>query len=242
MPRLAFSGREATSHVAVVVSFDLVGFSNFCNQPETSIVAPKLIKLVFDALNEFLSGLDPLVIKFKEWPHSLCATDSDKLVEPSFVKFTGDGALLFWVCPFGETLPQEFCDLVVQTMRAFQLKVAEQLPIAEKEWRVHALPKRLRVGISTGIVYGMREPHIFTSMNDPIDYVGYCINLAVRLQNHCPDLGFLVHGNMHPQVEGMELLRTKGTKGTQDEPVALFSEDLQAVTQSERRLKFSRLQ
>ena len=60
MPSIEFTAREATVHKAIVVSFDLGGFSDFCNQPEPSVAvaAPQLIKRVFDLLNGVLSARD----------------------------------------------------------------------------------------------------------------------------------------------------------------------------------------
>ncbi|TAK95430.1 MAG: hypothetical protein EPO07_15485 [Verrucomicrobia bacterium] len=238
MPKLEFSARKATTHKAIVVSLDLAGFSTFCNQPEPAVATtvPDLIKRVFDTLNELLSQtLDEGKVRntFISKP-----ADDGKLPLPLLNKFTGDGALMIWLRESDEPFAQPFCDLVVNTMRGFQQKLAAQLPEWEKEWRVRKVPRKVRVGIATGIVYALRPPHAFTGWTDPIDYVGYCINLAVRLQSHCPDLGFIVHGNLHPEIHGMERLTALKLKGTQDEPVALFTEDVQRVQSSEFKRKF----
>lgn len=231
MPQLEFTGHEATVHKAIVVSFDLGSFSEFCNQPEASIAAPRLIKRVFDFLNQHFyasesGGFFPASPK------------PGKLPTPSFIKFTGDGALMLWDRSTQEDFSQEFCNLTVETMRRFQHKLAIELPSCEKEWRVHKLPKRARMGISTGTVYALRPPHSFTSITKPSDFVGYCINLAVRLQDHCPELGFLVHGNLHPDLPGMVSYKAVNMKGSQSEPVAMFSEDAARISKSEFGAKF----
>jgi class 3 adenylate cyclase len=236
MPKLEFSARKATTHKAIVVSLDLAGFSTFCNQSEPAVAntAPQLVKRVFDSLNEMLSETRDE----GEPPGIFLPSDDGKLLLPKMNKFTGDGALMAWLREPDKHFPQPFCDLVVKTMREYQLKLATQLPVWEKEWRVNKLPRKVRIGIATGIVYAVRPPHTFTSLTDPNDYVGYCMNLAVGLQGHCPDLGFLVHGNLHPEIQGMERFTAVKLKGTQDEPVALFKEDVQRVQPSEFKRKF----
>ena len=230
MPVLKFSARESSVHKAIVVSLDLVGFSNFCNQPEASIAVPRLSKFFFDLLNGFFAEEEDGLTFF--------TTKSNKLVAPNFIKFTGDGALMFWIHGKQEDFSQEFCNLVVQTMREFQKKLAVELPGCEKQWRVHKLPKRVRVGITTGVTYALRPPHTVTGWTDANDYVGYCVNLAVRLQGHCSDLGFLVHGDLHPELAGMDLYEAVKMKGAQTEPVALFREDVSRVAPAEFNAKF----
>jgi len=147
MPRLEFSGHESTLHKAIVVAFDLGGFSAFCNQPDPLVAAavPQLDKRMFDLLNETLdigeeSFLLPVILT------------EEKATNPNFTKFTGDGALLFWLRSMKEDFPQPFCNWLVESMRRFQRELSTQLPVWEKEWRVHKVPRQVRVGITTGVV------------------------------------------------------------------------------------------
>ena len=236
MASLEFSGHESTTHRAIVVSLDLGGFSNFCNQsePSVAVTVPNLIKRVFDLLNEFFRPEEQPDVLFP------VTKEDGRLIPPHFIKYTGDGALMFWFCSPKTQFSQKFCNLVVESMRNFQIKLSTQLPKWEKEWRIQKLPRNIRVGIATGVVYALRPPHMFTSLTAAYDFVGYCINLAVRLQSHCPPLGFLVHGNLHPELQGMEHLRAIKLKGSQEEPVSLFSEDLKRVTPIELQRKFVR--
>lgn len=230
MPRLEFSAHAATVHKAIVVSLDLAGFSHFCNQPDASTAVPRLAKYFFDSLNGFFADEEgDLIIKIKK---------SEKLAAPDFIKFTGDGALMFWIREEEVDFPQKFCNQVVKNMRDFQQKLFLELPGCEKQWRVHKLPKRVRVGIATGVIYALRPPHAITGWTDPNDFVGYCINLAVRLQGHCSELGFLVHGDLHPELPGMDLCAAVKMKGAQTEPVALFREDANRVSPAEFSRKF----
>ncbi len=235
MPSLEFSGHKATLHRAIVVSLDLEGFSTFCNQsdPAVAITIPKLIKRVFDCLNRELGCIDEAAAYGLIRP-----ADNGKLHRPGFIKFTGDGALMIWLRDADEMFSLPFCNLVVRTMRDFQKKLGAKLPAWEREWEISKLPKRIRVGIATGAVYALRRPHSFTYLTDPVDYVGYCINLAVRLQSHCRELGFLVHGNLHGVLPGMVDATAVKLESTDDEPVSFFETDRQRVPEREYNQKF----
>jgi len=232
MARIEFTEREATLHKAIVVSFDLTGFSEFCNQPDPLVatVIPKLIKRMFDSLNATLHIPDESA--------NLTILSQDEDTGPVLNKFMGDGALMAWVRPMKEDLPQAFCNQIVTSMRSFQTELSNRLPAWETEWRVHKLPRQVRIGIATGVVYALRRPHLITALKDPYDYAGYCINLAVRLQSYCPRLGFLVHGPLHPELPGMEFYTATSIKGGQSEPVALFGDDRSRVPEAEFAAKF----
>jgi class 3 adenylate cyclase len=224
MARISFSEHESERRKAIVVSFDLAGFSNFCNQPDASTTAPRLMKHTFDLLNNHLHDYGT----------------KEKPVVPSFNKFSGDGALMIWLLnPELQDFPQEFCNLLTTTMRAFQEEFSRQALFWEAQWRVHKLPKRMRVGIAAGVVYPVKEPYAVFEP-EPYDYVGYCINLAVRLQDYCPDIGFLVHGVLYPMVDGMENYEATNMKGAQIEPVRLFKADKERVQSEEFNSKFRR--
>jgi class 3 adenylate cyclase len=226
MALIEFSGQQAADHKAIVVSFDLAGFSVFCNQPDASTAAPRLMAHTFKLLNGFFKS------------GGLFSFSEAELAAPDFCKFSGDGALMIWLLPSEhKDFPQDFCNLLVKTMRDFQITLSENLKTWEKQWRLHKLPKKVRVGIATGVVYEMKPPRsVFEP--DAIDYVGYCINLAVRLQDYCPELGFLVHGVLMPELQGMGIVEATNMKGTQIEPVALFEEDIKAAPPKEFQSKF----
>ena len=237
MPRLDLTAREATLHKALVVCFDLENFSDFCNHPEPSYAAavPKLLKRIFDLLNAMLDELG------KTNPLSFGATFNQDGIkpDPSLIKFTGDGALMVWVCKeAGADFKPEFCNRVALMMREFQETLAVELPKSEQEWRVQNLPCRVRVSITSGGVYALRPPHSFTSWTDPTDFVGYSINLAVRLQNHCREVRFLMQESIRPAMPGLSRLVAKGIKGARNEPVLVFHADLVNISIPALKKKF----
>jgi len=219
--RLTFSQREARSFEAIIVSFDLSGFSTFCNRPDAPAQVPRFMALVFDETNRFLQGFFD-----RFWNGS----NVEKMNDPNFIKFTGDGAIMIWLAEDGGPFSDNFCTAVVKTMRQLQLNIYAAVPKWEKEWKINGLPRNTRYGIAKGRVYALNQPDQSTAC----DYVGYPINLAVRLQNHCPEVGFLVHADLHPEVDGMERLIAVNMKGAQMEPVLAFREDLVKVTSEQR--------
>lgn len=237
MPRLDFTAREATLHKAIVVSFDLEDFSDFCNHPEPSVATtvPKLIKKMFDLLNGLLDKLG------ETNPMGLGAifNQEGSKPNPSLIKFTGDGALMIWVCKEPDVdFGPEFCNQVVLMMREFQQQLAVEMPKCEKLWKVQELPCRVRVSITSGSVYALRPPHSFTSWTDPQDFVGYCINLAVRLQNHCREVGFLMHHSIQPEMPGLVRMVAKGIKGARNETVLAYQTDITNIPQQSISSKF----
>ena len=161
-----------------------------------------------------------------------------KLQEPNFIKYTGDGAIMIWLANDSGEFGDQFCTDLVIAMRALQIRIAAIVPEWEKKWRVVGLPRRARFGISAGLVYALWEPSHVIIQNSASDYVGYCINLAVRLQDHSKEVGFLVHETLHPNVPGLVRLEALGVKGTQIEPVLAFANDLNNVVDGVFKTKF----
>ncbi len=160
-----------------------------------------------------------------------------KVVKPEFIKFTGDGAIMLWLTGWDGKFSDAFCTALVGAMRNLRARIATIVPVWEKEWRVVGLPRRARFGIAAGSVYPLKEPSV--TLNSPIiDFVGHCINLAVRLQDHCPEVGFLVHKTVHPLIDGLLELEAVGIKGTRNEPVLVFASDLQDLPNDYLKTKF----
>jgi len=77
--------------------------------------------------------------------------------------------------PFVES-KENFDEVVKRTL--------EHVPVVE-------VPRRIRFGLSRGSVYELKKPG--TSSRE---YIGFCINLASRLQNYCPGLGFIASARL----------------------------------------------
>lgn len=231
MANLQFDSKPTEGRDSIVVSFDLCGFSDFCNQADAYATIPKFISSLFDELGKFQIGSLTAAL--------LGSSMGEKyILQPDFIKFTGDGALMIWFAGTDEGFSEAFCTGLVAAMRKLQEHISERVPQWEKKWRIHSLPKGARFGIAKGLVYPLREQSVVFIPGSELDYVGYCINLAVRLQNHCPELGFLIHSPIHPNLPELVELTALEMKGTRDEPVFAFNEDLKKVSKTILAKKF----
>ena len=60
----------------------------------------------------------------------------------------------------------------------------ERVPVVE-------VPRKIRFGLSRGSVYELKKPNTTAR-----EYIGFCINLASRLQSYCPALGFIASAQL----------------------------------------------
>lgn len=221
MATLTFDPNPTTPEQAIVVCFDAEGFSKFCNHPDRQAQISRFAYSVFQLLDKLtISPVDyivnrPLVAK-------------PRIVAPNFIKFTGDGGILIWTGS-EKRFDKNFRTLLVATMRRYQLEYREAVPEWESEWCATDLPKKIRVGIAMGLVYPLKAPPIILLHDETIDYVGYCINLAVRLQSHCREVGFVVQKCVSPELANLKCFSALGMKGAANEPVWLFEDDLEVM-------------
>ena len=119
---------------------------------------------------------------------------------PVHRKFLGDGALYVWLpqknkesfdTHFTTYLPNRLWTIKNQ-FRAINKSCADDIPLLE-------LPQRIRFGIARGTIYELSFAHSKTK-----EYIGYCINLAARLQNYCKELGFIVSARMRINQEAID--------------------------------------
>src|SRR6266571_431312 len=125
---------------------------------------------------------------------------------------------MIWLLPDDLQRCHQCSTAVVRSMRMLQCHLAKIIPQWGVEWQAQNLPHRARFGIATGFVRPLRERSVTLFDGAVRDYVGYCINLAVRLQNHCPEIGFLVHEPILPKMEGLMKWIAHGMKGARSEP------------------------
>lgn len=150
---------------ALVASFDLEGFTPFCNQHDAYLsVLPFIDKflgwLFSDLAEQFqkreLNGYTLLWARFPVWE-----------------KFTGDGVMLIWDVS-DETSYQgnlEVGNIILRLQNLcakYESKFLHEIP---SFWKL--VPQRLRCGVARGNIL---------SVDSASDFVGGCINLACRLQ------------------------------------------------------------
>jgi class 3 adenylate cyclase len=211
-----FRFTEKASHPknALALVYDLEGFSRFFNQPDVQDYVPVFLNHVSEAMGAYLYG--------GETP--LGRTMDPLRTQIVHEKFTGDGALyiilplagqkdfdpttLSAVCNRLWTLKNDFPEVVKRSL--------EHVPVVE-------VPRRIRFGLSRGSVYELSKPNTTAT-----EYIGFCINLASRLQAYCNELGFIASARlMIPdgdlQKHGYRRVVATKIKGFSDELVIVDS-------------------
>lgn len=212
--------KQASVTNALAAVFDLEGFTDFCSQIDPQLVVP-----------EFLS--DFLVWLFKSISAKFTEKETGEIVRiwgslPFFGKFTGDGVLFLWDTDLsgGRTgighIARKLKEVCDEYSSDLQPQLAENLA---------KTPKRLRVGIARGQVL---------SVGDGNDFVGPCINMAVRLQK-LGSLSFAVsRRGFDPKIcfttfEKHLVLKKLQIRGVgEDEPVLLLKEEFAALSDEEK--------
>jgi class 3 adenylate cyclase len=231
MSIIKFLSEGAKTQHALAASFDLSGFSPFCLHPNAHAYLACYIANLFDLLES----------SFAEIP-ALQTTPSKPAQAPlpTLSKYTGDGALLLWVADTAAEFTSAYSTSIVLALRRFQQCLPARVATWEKEWHTNSLPCRARVGIAAGPVQRLKR-QVDTLIPETMDYAGYPINLAVRLQDHCPEVGFMIHQPVQPQLDGLLAMRAVKPKGALDEPVYVFAEDYQHLSQKDELLASCKL-
>lgn len=173
---------------ALVLIFDLEGFSRFFSQPDANLYVPKFINRIFDAMSIIIKG----------GKHYWTIPGGDDTIagfsNPVHTKYMGDGALYIWIL---EDVTRD--DVVYFINRLWNLKsffknvisrCSEDVPVVD-------LPSRIRFGLAAGSIYELTYEN-----SKKKEYVGYCINLASRLQGYCRELGFIASARINfPEKE-----------------------------------------
>ena len=170
---------------ALVLIFDLGGFSNFFAQPDVHQYVPKFLNRIFNCISICINGGEQYWLEDNEI--------IDTFIPPVHQKFLGDGGLYIWT--FQKGLSEfESQDIMFFINRLWNVKNKFNtiLEYCSDEVPVVDLPNKIRFGLSAGSVYKL------TYLNSTqTEYIGYPINLASRLQSYCRDLGFIASGRIN---------------------------------------------
>jgi class 3 adenylate cyclase len=204
---------------AVVMIFDLEGFSNFFSQPDVQEYVPKFLNIILDAVDSVINGGDGY------WRTG--AKDLVALPKPIHSKFLGDGALYIW-----RYNDFEYDELITLVNRLYilrlrfskiLLKAAEVVPVID-------MPKNIRFGIAAGSVYKLTYKD-----SNKEEFIGYSINLASRLQSYCRDIGFIVSARLNIKSAELEKDRylkkvAKNLQGFPKEYVLIDTDDYNGLS------------
>lgn len=164
---------------AIALIYDLGGFSKFFNQPDVQDYVPRFINHVSKVMSIIFYGGECF------W-----TTEEGKLASlqsPIHEKFLGDGALYLWTPLRGaKAFSDEFVIYLCNRLWNLKNNFNRVLENCTNDVPVLELPDRIRFGLTRGTVYELSHKG---STNK--EYIGFCINLASRLQKYCPELGFI---------------------------------------------------
>jgi class 3 adenylate cyclase len=187
-----FKPKASFAEQAIVLVFDLEGFSKFFSQPDVQEYVPKFLNYVIHEIDETIKGQKP------QWAVDI---DGNQLDLPSFPellhsKFLGDGAMYIW--RYEDFSEKQRLDLI-STFWLLKLKFKRIVRRASESIPFLELPRKIRFGISAGTVYKLTYEDSHRE-----EYIGYSINLANRLQNYCSEVGFIVSGRLNIKSSDIE--------------------------------------
>lgn len=220
---------------AIALFFDLEGFSRFFNQPDVQTYVPVFLNHISKEFSTVLFGGKSCWGEEEEAMRKLKLTLAHE-------KFMGDGGLYILLPPEGQT---EFsvshlsllCNRLWMMKNQFHKVIEsalERVPVAE-------IPRKIRFGLSSGTVYELQK----SGASAP-EYIGFCINLASRLQNYCGDLGFIASARLMIPQEKLErsgykkVVATK-LKGFSSEIVIVDAKEYDALSPEIRESLFQDL-
>jgi len=180
-----FTGEASLPKNALALIYDLEGFSRFFSQPDVQDYVPAFLNHVSEAVGISLFHGTAYWIdngtRFKPLGYRVVHE-----------KFTGDGALYILLPPARQSdssasTLRALCKrlgFLKQNFDAVANKALERVPVVE-------IPRRIRFGLSRGTVYELKQPNTTAR-----EYIGFCINLASRLQTYCRQLGFIASARL----------------------------------------------
>lgn len=227
----SFTGKASYPKNAVALLYDLEGFSRFFNQPDVQDYVPAFLNHVSAAMGVNLFGGEAY------WSQNE-AIDPLK-VEVAHEKFTGDGALYILLPPSGSAdFPIGTLQMLCNRLWTLKNKFDEVVNKALERVPVVEVPRNVRFGLSRGSVYELRRPGTTAR-----EYIGFCINLASRLQTYCRELGFVASARlMLPDREiakhgFMKVVATQ-IRGFPDEIVVIDRDEYEALSDDTRKSLF----
>jgi class 3 adenylate cyclase len=229
---ISFDSTASRPKHAVAMVYDLEGFSRFFNQPDVQEYVPKFINKVSAAVNACIFGgnqfwqAEPVIL--------------GPLLAPVHEKFLGDGALYVWTNDEG-AIDTDFVSYLCNRLFNLKNQFHELAAAAYDELPVVDLPQRIRFGIARGTVYELRRRG-----TKQREYIGFCINLASRLQKYCPELGFVASArvglpNKILKEHGYTRVVAKAIKGFPREIVFVDVDEFESLPPKVREEYFDRL-
>lgn len=221
----AFKHVASIPEQAIILIFDLEGFSKFFSHPDINEYVPKLLNLILGEIDATIKGGKPY------WAVDI---DEEPITVPAFPelihsKFLGDGALYIW--RYNDFTEQQRLDLI-STFWLLKLKYKRILKKAIEDIPFPGIPKNIRIGIAAGSIH-----QLIYQDSESEEYIGYSINLANRLQSYCRDIGFIVSGRLNissADIEGGQYVKViaQKIKGFPEEIVIIDQKEYESLAEN----------
>ena len=150
--------------------------------------------------------------------------------KPIHEKFMGDGALYIWTYkPEDEKEFHKKMIFFINQLWNFRVYFDNFIKNCSDDIPVIDLPRNIRFGMASGSVYKLP----YKSSRDEED-IGYCINLASRLQSYSRDLGFIASARINLAKDKLDnnlyhKVIAKSLKGLPEEIVIVDKESYEEL-------------
>jgi class 3 adenylate cyclase len=213
-----FAARAGRPVHGVAMIYDLEGFSKFFNQPDVQDYVPKFLNHVSQAVSIALFG------GLAYWLDKPVTYSS--LQAPIHEKFLGDGMLYLWTLPRGSMdFDAMFTENLCNRLWNLKSRFGKVLAQAADDVPVMDLPSRIRFGLARGTVYELTR-----ASGTQKEYIGFCINLASRLQKYSPGLGFIASARIGLRDEVLKKFNYRRVVATK---IRGFPEEIVIVDKNE---------
>jgi len=240
---IRFKDEDNDNKHGFVMVFDLEGFTQFANQSgvDDSHIT-EYLNFVFRAIDICLFGGKPFWNEYDEntW---MAFGQMERSAKPTQVKFMGDGALYLWTRPLDNSdFKLDFVLFLMNRLATLKQDFEKVVEFCSDEVQAFNVPERIRFGFARGIVYELSGQILAAQAQK--EYVGPCINLASRLQNYCPELGFIASARLAISKSvldehGYMIVSAKKIRGFQPEKVIVIREEYEQLPTNVRTELFA---
>jgi class 3 adenylate cyclase len=164
--------------------FDLEGFTEFCQIPQVEQFLPRLLNRTFEHIAENFP--QPKGRRKRGNDLSLHG------VAPVHCKFLGDGGLVIWRLPTNTQRSQAFLKKLLHVLHLARDGYPTVRQALQEEVGIDELPTQLRFGLAVGTILPLR-----VEKTKRLQFVGFPINLASRLQCYWRPLGIIASARYH---------------------------------------------
>lgn len=233
---MQFDPKASKPMRAIVMIYDISGFSKFFNQPDVQEYVPLFLNHISSAFSTVFNG----GLMYWSSPDKPVARLG---IDAVHEKFMGDGCMYIGL-PLNGALDFPPSDIgylcnrlwnIQNNFHKIRKKTSEFIPVFD-------LPDAVRIGLAKGTVY-----ELVNARSRQREYLGVCINLASRLHKYCSGLSFVASARIElPEnlisQHGYKKVVAKKINGFPKEIVIVDKKEYEALTSELRGDLFEEIQ